>query len=101
MGIGAPYAVDNNIMEHFNVDLVVHGSTSIINDQFGNDPYEVPKANGKYMNLPSGNDMSTELIIHRIIQNRLRYKERNKKKEQKEIAAYKAEQQRKKNANGQ
>jgi len=92
--IGAPYTIDANLMKHFNVDLVVHGSTTVFPDAFGNDPYAVPKELGKYKNIVTGNDMSTENIIERIIANRLRFSERNAKKEKKEKAAYEAEQKR-------
>ena len=60
-------------MKHFNVDLVVHGSTTVFPDAFGNDPYAVPKELGKYKNIVTGNDMSTENIIERIIANRLHH----------------------------
>ena len=46
--IGAPYTVDENLMKHFNVDLVVHGSTSVVLDAEGGDPYAVPKQQDKF-----------------------------------------------------
>lgn len=39
--IGAPYAVTQDLMEHFRVDIVVHGQTQIVDDVDGSDPYEV------------------------------------------------------------
>lgn len=44
--IGAPYAVTDNIIEHFNIDVVCHGTTPIDNDVDGTDPYAVPKSMG-------------------------------------------------------
>jgi glycerol-3-phosphate cytidylyltransferase-like family protein len=39
--IGAPYAVTKELMDHFKVDLVVHGKTQVGPDLDGSDPYEV------------------------------------------------------------
>merc|ERR1711962_887887 len=54
--IGAPYTVDENLMKHFNVDLVVHGSTSVVLDAEGGDPYAVPKQSDKFKIIITGND---------------------------------------------
>ena len=39
--IGAPYAVTSEIMNHFKIDIVCHGSTPVMSDVDGTDPYEV------------------------------------------------------------
>ena len=39
--IGAPYNVSQDLMDHFKVDIVVHGQTPIVDDKDGSDPYEV------------------------------------------------------------
>jgi hypothetical protein len=39
--IGAPYAVTKELMDHFKVDLVVHGKTEVFPDTDGSDPYAV------------------------------------------------------------
>lgn len=83
--IGAPYFVTEDLMNHFKVDVVCHGQTQIATDQNGLDPYSVPKAMGKFMLIDSGNTMTTEQIVERIIQHRLEYESRNKKKEKKEM----------------
>ncbi len=105
--IGAPYAVTMDLMNHFKVSLVIHGQTPCEADIDGSDPYEVPKALGKFQQIDSGNLMTTQDIITRIIDNRfvwnlnievefelgfsrLTYEKRNKKKEAKEAAAYEA-----------
>lgn len=41
--IGAPYIVTKDLMDHFKVDLVVHGHTPVCPDDNGEDPYAVPK----------------------------------------------------------
>nr|CAD7586107.1 unnamed protein product [Timema genevievae] len=88
--IGAPYPVTKELMDHFKVDIVCHGLTPIMPDIDGSDPYEVPKKMGKFMFLESGNGMTTEKIVERIIQHRLEFENRNKRKEKKEIAAFAA-----------
>jgi len=98
--IGAPYTIDKNLMDHFNVDLVCHGSTNIVDDSFGNDPYSEPKYQDKFKIVLSGNDMNTENIIDRIIGNRKRFQDRNDKKEKKEKAAYAAEMKRRQSLEG-
>jgi len=89
--IGAPYTVDKNLMDHFNVDLVCHGSTEVIPNAFGDDPYLTPRAEDKFKIVLSGSDMNTDNIIDRIISNRKRFQDRNEKKQKKEKAAYEAE----------
>ncbi|XP_035214270.1 ethanolamine-phosphate cytidylyltransferase-like [Stegodyphus dumicola] len=84
--IGAPYAVTKDLMEHFKVDLVCHGQTPVMPDDSGADPYEEPKRQGKFKQLDSFNDVTTQKIVERIIQQRLEYEKRNRLKEAKEIA---------------
>lgn len=83
--IGAPYTVTRDLMEHFKVNLVIHGMTKVMFDEDGRDPFEYPKKVGKFLLVDSCNDMTTEKIVERIIRNRLEYEARNKKKEIKEI----------------
>lgn len=88
--IGAPYTVTPEMMDHFNISLVVHGKTNISEDVDGTDPYAEPKKRGMFMQLDSGNSLTTEILVQRILNKRLEYQERNKKKEAKEIAAFEA-----------
>ncbi|XP_050502582.1 ethanolamine-phosphate cytidylyltransferase isoform X2 [Diabrotica virgifera virgifera] len=87
--IGAPYTVTKDLMEHFKVDVVIHGDTSVMMDVDGSDPYEYPKSLGKFVSVKSGNDMTTERIVERIIRNRLQFEDRNSKKELKELEVLK------------
>lgn len=41
--IGAPYGVTKELMDHFKVDIVVHGKTEVCRDIDGTDPYAVRK----------------------------------------------------------
>ncbi|XP_023229458.1 ethanolamine-phosphate cytidylyltransferase-like [Centruroides sculpturatus] len=88
--IGAPYSVTSDLMNHFKVDYVFHGSTPIPSDVDGSDPYAEPKKLGKFSILDSGNDMTTQKIVERIIEHRLDFENRNEAKEKKEIAAFEA-----------
>ncbi|CAK1545021.1 unnamed protein product [Leptosia nina] len=88
--IGAPYSVTADLMDHFNVDVVCHGATPIALDADSSDPYTVPKERSCFKILNSGNTMTTEDIVQRIICHRLEFEERNSKKEKKENIAIKA-----------
>ncbi|XP_043199254.1 ethanolamine-phosphate cytidylyltransferase-like isoform X2 [Amphibalanus amphitrite] len=88
--IGAPYAVTAELMDHFRVDVVCHGHTPVAEDVDGSDPYLEPKRRGKFKSLVSGNDMTTQKIVERIIEHRMEFMLRNQKKEKKELAAYEA-----------
>ncbi|CAH2091040.1 unnamed protein product [Euphydryas editha] len=87
--IGAPYSVTADLMDHFRVSVVCHGKTPISLDVDNSDPYKVPKLRGCFKVLNSGNSMTTEDIVQRIIRHRLEFKERNTRKEQKEQAVIK------------
>ncbi|KAI5637078.1 cytidylyltransferase-like domain-containing protein [Phthorimaea operculella] len=84
--IGAPYAVTADLMDHFKVQVVCHGATPISPDGDGSDPYAVPKQRGCFKVLNSGNTMTTEDIVQRIIRHRLEFEDRNSRKEAKEQA---------------
>lgn len=88
--IGAPYSVTKDLVEHFNVNVVCHGQTPIAVEGKTQDPYEVPKLLGIFMLLDSGNSMTTEKIVERIIQHRIEYETRNSKKEKKELEVFDA-----------
>ena len=83
-------------MDHFKVDVVCHGETKIC-DLDEKDPYEEPKSQNKFKVIDSGNSLTTEMLVQRILKRRLEYEERNKKKEIKEKAAYDALMKTKKN----
>ncbi|CAB3251756.1 unnamed protein product [Arctia plantaginis] len=87
--IGAPYSVTADLMDHFRVKVVCHGRTTIATDADESDPYKVPKQRGCFKILNSGNTMTTEDIVQRIIRHRLEFEVRNSRKEQKETAIIK------------
>uniref|UniRef100_A0A3Q2CVP8 ethanolamine-phosphate cytidylyltransferase n=1 Tax=Cyprinodon variegatus TaxID=28743 RepID=A0A3Q2CVP8_CYPVA len=88
--IGAPYAVGKDLLDHFKVDLVCHGKTEVLPDKDGVDPYAEPKRRGIFRTIDSGNNLTTDDIVQRIIANRLQFEARNQKKEAKEMAVIEA-----------
>jgi len=84
--IGAPYCVTKEMLDHFNVSAVCHGDTRVTPSKEGEDPYAEPKARGIFVKVESGNSLTTEMLVQRIVSRRLEYEERNRKKEVKEIA---------------
>merc|ERR1712136_497774 len=83
--IGAPYSVTADMLDHFKVDVVCHGNTPVSFDVDECDPYYEPKNRNKFKVIDSGNELTTEALVQRIIVNRLSFEERNRKKEAKEI----------------
>ncbi|XP_048102686.1 ethanolamine-phosphate cytidylyltransferase-like isoform X2 [Alosa alosa] len=88
--IGAPYTVTKDLLDHFKVDLVCHGKTDVLPDRDGSDPYTVPKRKSIFRTVDSGNILTTDDIVQRIIKNRLLFEARNQKKEAKEMAMIQA-----------
>lgn len=88
--IGAPFTINADLMEQFNVDVVCHGQLKISDDPDLQDPYSLPKKMGKFVLIDSGNTMTTEEIVERIIRNRMEYENRNVIKEKKETEAFEA-----------
>lgn len=68
--IGAPYSVTSDLMDQLKVNLVCHGLSEIMPDMDGSDPYAEPKNRDKFKRLDSGNDMTTQRIVERIIEHR-------------------------------
>lgn len=86
--IGAPYNVSAEMLDHFNVSLVCHGETKVAPDASGQDPYGEPKRRGIFMQVESGNELTTEMLVQRIVSRRMEYEERNRNKEAKELAVF-------------
>ncbi|XP_064625984.1 ethanolamine-phosphate cytidylyltransferase-like [Lineus longissimus] len=82
--IGASYTLSKLMMAQFKIDVVVHGQTPILPED-GHDPYEEARERGIFKVINSGNTLSTNDIIQRIVEYRLQFEERNKKKEAAEI----------------
>jgi len=83
--IGAPWKVTENMINQFNIHIVVEGTlTKMKEDEALEmaphlDPYEIPKKLGKYERIVSVSNLTTEKLVERIIENRLKYLEIYKK----------------------
>jgi len=84
--IGAPYIVTQDLIKQFGINLVVHGWTNSGFDENGQDCYAVPKQMGIFKNIDTGNRLTTNAIVQRIIEHRLDFELRNKKKEDREVS---------------
>lgn len=82
--IDAPFSVTEELIDLFKVDIVCHGKTSIELDVDGRDPYEVAKSLGKYREVDSGNQLTTKMVVDRIVSKRNEFITRNINKEAKE-----------------
>uniref|UniRef100_A0A1I7XVQ2 ethanolamine-phosphate cytidylyltransferase n=1 Tax=Heterorhabditis bacteriophora TaxID=37862 RepID=A0A1I7XVQ2_HETBA len=88
--IGAPREVTDDIIDGFNIKVVAQGSRVPHHEHEGPDPFIAPKKRGIFREIDSGSDMTTDIIIRRIIDHRLEYESRNSRKEKKEAAAFEA-----------
>eukprot|EP00744_Colponema_vietnamica_P004284 GILI01006429.1.p1 GENE.GILI01006429.1~~GILI01006429.1.p1 ORF type:complete len:456 (+),score=118.35 GILI01006429.1:45-1412(+) len=86
--IGAPWVITKDLITSMNISVVVQGSNTKLEspaDSPTSDPYEIPKTLGIYTEVSSSYDLTTETIVERIIENRLRYVKRNQVREAKEL----------------
>ena len=90
--IGAPYSVTKDVLEKiYKVNVVAHGTNSVLLDSDQQDPYKLPKELGIYQTIETqSSGITYNTIIERIVSNRLAYEERNRKKVAKELAAIEA-----------
>lgn len=82
--IEAPYSITEELIDHFKVDIVCHGKTQIESDELGRNPYQVAKDLGKYVEVDSGNELTTQMVVERIVSKRNDFIKRNIDKEAKE-----------------
>lgn len=82
--IDAPYSITEELMDHFKVDIVCHGKTTVEPDENGRDPYEVAREQGKYLEVDSGNKLTTQMVVERIVSRKNDFIKRNNNKEAKE-----------------
>eukprot|EP00043_Microstomoeca_roanoka_P028060 m.16767 g.16767 ORF g.16767 m.16767 type:complete len:377 (-) comp8148_c0_seq1:183-1313(-) len=82
--IGPPLVIGEELLDYFKVNKVFRGSTDAT-DRLGEDVYAVPKSRNIYVQFDSGSTMTTDVIVERIIQHRLEFEERNRKKSKKEV----------------
>ena len=81
--IDPPWHMTREMVAALRIAVVAHGTTHDANDDGGRDPYEVPKALGVYVELPSRFPLTVDTIVDRINANH----ERLTTKVQKKMAA--------------
>ncbi|KAL4476418.1 hypothetical protein ABPG74_010151 [Tetrahymena malaccensis] len=87
--IGAPWQPTEQLIKQFNINIVVEGTMTKLKENkpevIEQDPYSVPKKLGIFQQIESSNDMTTDKIVERIIENRMRFLEiynvKNKKQD--------------------
>lgn len=80
----APYTITEELIDHFKIDIVCHGKIAIEPDENGRDPYEVAKELGKFLEVDSGNKLTTQMVVERILNKKNDFIKRNTDKEAKE-----------------
>ncbi|TNN21133.1 Ethanolamine-phosphate cytidylyltransferase isoform 1 [Schistosoma japonicum] len=84
--IDAPYVIPASLLDHFKVNYVAIGWDKKLTPTLeGLDPMKICKERGILRRIDSGCNVTTSMVISRIMKNRLLYEERNMKKVNKEI----------------
>ena len=81
--IGVPFELEKDLLTMANVSVVCAGRHTTRGD-YQTDPYAVPREMGILQEVDSGSGLTAYSIIKRVIQNRLDYEERNRKKAEKD-----------------
>jgi ethanolamine-phosphate cytidylyltransferase len=84
---GAPWHITEQVIRQLKVSVVVRGTSSDYKGSPDEECYKVPKELGIYREFPSPMpELTTGAIIERILENRKKFQERNKKKAKGEVA---------------
>lgn len=89
--IGAPWEVTKDLITTLNIQVVASGSNTKMDKEMeemkfeGKDPYAVAKELGIYKEIETSRSLSTDDVVHRLIDNRLKYENRNAKRSVKEL----------------
>jgi len=88
--IGAPFVISKEMIAAQGIGAVFQGVESDPVQPDQEDPNVFAREMGLMKEITSGSDVTTSVIIERILDNRVRYLERNRKKEAKEADAFAA-----------
>jgi len=81
--IGSPFIVTDDLIEAYDVDVVCHGS--VYEQNVEKDPYKIAKERGIFVTVESPlTNLTTSVIVKRIVQNAREYELRNRKKLEKD-----------------
>lgn len=79
--IGAPWIVTEKFINQFSINVVCSGSVMDVDYlKTEEDPYEIPKKLGIFKQLQSKYKGTTHSFIQRIVDNRIKFLEYNRKK---------------------
>lgn len=81
--IGAPLKVEDNLLKNFNVSVVVKGEDYFEPTENIGDPYTFPKKQGLFIDSKIENDFYIEVLIQRIIDNKMNFIKSNLRKKEK------------------
>lgn len=79
-----------DLIKSQNISVVFHGSEHDVPHEGDIDPYKAAKDAGICCSLESPSKITTSVIIQRILDNSAAFRERNRKKQLKEIAEVEA-----------
>jgi len=86
--IGAPWVLTKDLITTLGIHTVISGSNSKLEDGAEKklaDPYAMCREMGIYAEVPTSHLLNTEDVVTRIIENRLKYENRNAKRSAKEL----------------
>ena len=79
--IGAPWSVTKDMIEAYHIKYVVHGKLPVKKLPGGDeDPYKEAKEMGVYVEVDSGETLTTTEIVDRVNKSHEQFELRNKKK---------------------
>jgi len=87
--IGAPWEITKDLITTLNIQVVASGTNTKMDSDIDDpsvDPYKYPKQLGIYTQVVTSRELSTEDVVNRIIQNRIKYENRNLSRSKKELA---------------
>ena len=96
--IGAPWMISEDMVKSLRLDVIVEGTQKKsdeyenINKTFSEDPYAVSKKLGIYVQIQSKFDLTNEVLVRRILENRNHYIKKYTNKKAKEDDYYQQKQ---------
>lgn len=102
--IGAPWVITRDLITTLNLHIVASGSNTkmdvdveasaaAVSGGALSDAYEVPKSLGIFREIETTHSLTTEDVVQRLIENRLKYENRNAKRSVKELNYIKGQKQ--------
>ena len=88
--IAAPWIITEDLIKSMKIDLIVQGSNNKFDSEYllEHDPYEVPKKLNIYQQIESSYDLTSEILVQRLILRRENYMKKYMKKITKEKEYY-------------